>query len=78
MELGLNRKVSPKEGTHESDCIHKIRTPDVLQLKEVEKPTPKDNEILVKVFATTVSAGDVKMRSFTVPFWKWLSKPGAK
>src|SRR3990172_2831 len=41
--------------------------PDVLQLRDVEQPTPKANEVLIRVLATTVTAGDCEMRSLRIP-----------
>jgi NADPH:quinone reductase-like Zn-dependent oxidoreductase len=50
----------------------KYGSPDGLQLQEVDKPTPKDNEVLIRIYATTVSTADCELRSFKAFNVFWL------
>ncbi|HNQ68527.1 MAG TPA: NAD(P)-dependent alcohol dehydrogenase [Bacteroidales bacterium] len=50
----------------------KYGEPEVLQIQEVAKPIPKDNEVCINIFATAVSASDCIVRSGKVSFWFWL------
>ena len=50
----------------------KYGSPDVLHVREVKKPVPKDNEILVRVIAATVTPGDCEIRRFEMHVLFWL------
>src|SRR5712692_1017714 len=55
----------------------KYGPPEVLQLEEVERPVPRDNEVLIRVHAATVTKGDCELRSLKLPLlWQLVGRIG--
>jgi NADPH:quinone reductase-like Zn-dependent oxidoreductase len=65
MQAARRRRHTTNEGPVKAILHSQYGAPDLLQLKEVDKPAPKDNEVLIAIHATTVSTADCNMRNFT-------------
>ena len=64
--------ITNRQGLMKAIVCTEYGPPDVLQVRNVEKPTPKDNEVLIRIRATTVTAADCEFRRFDFPGWVWL------
>ena len=53
-------------------CCRAYGTPDVLELRTLPKPEPRDDEVLIRIRAASVTPGDCETRRFDFPFWIWL------
>lgn len=65
-------KRSPKQKMMKAAVWPQYGPPEVLQIQEVEKPIPKENEVLIRIRAATVTAGDCEMRAFKIAPFIWL------
>ncbi|MEI5906832.1 NAD(P)-dependent alcohol dehydrogenase [Bacillus spongiae] len=60
-----------KENLMRGIVYEEYGAPEVLRIKQLKKPIPKESEVLIKVHASTVTRGDVRMRAFSVPVIQW-------
>jgi NADPH:quinone reductase-like Zn-dependent oxidoreductase len=66
-----SRSKLSKEQAMKAVVCTKYGPPEVLQLQEIPKPDPKENEVLIKVIATSVHRGDTRIRGLDIPGPRW-------
>lgn len=76
--MGLRKKTKQKKQKMKAAVRSKYGLSDVLEIKEIDKPVPKDNEVLIKVYAATANRTDCHIlwgKPFFMRFFTGLLKP---